>query len=470
MERLDVGMDSAYSDTELALHLSRYLPIKPLCRRARVLDIAGGAGYAAHIMRNHWGAARVFAVDVSDDAIATAEKEYDAPGLKFIKADAVRYLNNTRARFNLVVSVETIEHVSDPEAFLHGIKRVCEPGAAVYISAPNDIGYYGAGPSLNPHHRHVFSYDEFIELGTKVFGPPSQVMLGTTASGFAAVDATDSAPASWAEAIESSAGPAAAAFVPSTGVRPITPEGALFYAALWGGPADGPRLAQAAAVFGKERTFRIPSIGISGSGIAADGRSSAVVLIPRQHEAMKVLRHVRKALAPKIDLTLCPYTANNVGRVLSTALASGPTQVDLWGEEAVRAYFDHEPAGEQAAPVDSEYDAAQRQPSVSCVLDGRPADHRALSSLLAFVDDALFLDEPAPTSRDERLRFAQTILLHLDRAEHGAGRGGARRRAAFLRAQRRAATLERQLVAVQRELSRLSGNFEVPPDLHRGSR
>lgn len=462
MERLDIGMDSVYSDTELALHLVRYLPIKPLCRRARVLDIASGAGYAAHIMRNHWGAARVVGVDISPEAVANAEAQYGAQGLKFLRADAVRYLQNTNARFNLVVSVETIEHVEDPEEFLHGIKRVCEPGAAVYISAPNDISYYGPGPSLNPYHRHVFTYDDFVALGSKVFGPPTQVMLGTLSSGFAVMEPETGPPGSWNAAIEASAAPAQAASVPSNGVRSATPDNALFYSALWGGGSPDARLSPSAAFFAKERSFRMPNIGLVAAGLAARPGTSVVLLVPRDSEFIPLLRHTKNALVGKVALDLVPYTPANVHRVVANVLAYRPSHIDLWGEDGVRAYFDYLTPSDQTAGEGEPNSLQPGQPAVSCVLTGRAADYGAISGLLAFVDDVVYVSETADLDREERLQFAQMILHHLDRANEAAGRGGARRRITLLRARTRVATLEKRLTEVRRELNRIKASVNGP--------
>jgi 2-polyprenyl-3-methyl-5-hydroxy-6-metoxy-1,4-benzoquinol methylase len=462
MERLDIGMDSAYSDTEMALHLARYLPVKALCRRARVLDIASGAGYAAHIMRSHWGASRVFAVDVNPEAVESAEAQYGATRLKFIRAEAVRYLQNTNARFNLVVSVETIEHVADPEEFLQGIKRVCEPGAAVYISAPNDTSYYGPGPSLNPYHRHVFTYDDFVALGSKVFGPPTQVMVGTLASGFAAVEPQQGSPASWSAAIDATAVPAQAAVVPGNGLRPATPDTALFYAALWGGEATNARLVPSAAYFAKERTFRMPNIGLVASGVAARPGASAVLLVPHESEYIPVLRHAKTALAGKIDLDLATYTQANVRRVAAQVVAKRPSHIDLWGEHAVRAYFDHLPPSEQAVGDDGSDPLQTGQVAVSCVLPGRAADYGAISGLLAFVDDVIYVNGVIELDREERLQFAQAMLHHLDRAIEAAGRGGARRRITLIRTRSRVAALEKRFTEVRRELNRIKASVRGP--------
>ncbi len=185
MERLDVSADSAYRPAELAIHLARYLPVRDLVRGARVLDLACGEGYASYGMRRFWGAREVVGVDCDAGAVSRASRRFAHPGLSFVEADAAAYAGRLRGGFDLAISVETIEHVPDPAALLAGLGRAVGAQGAIFVTCPNDPWYYGAGPSLNPHHLASYDLAAFRELAEAALGPAARWMLGTSAAGFA---------------------------------------------------------------------------------------------------------------------------------------------------------------------------------------------------------------------------------------------------------------------------------------------
>jgi 2-polyprenyl-3-methyl-5-hydroxy-6-metoxy-1,4-benzoquinol methylase len=57
----------------------------------------------------------------------------------------------------VAVSLETLEHLPQPEAFLAQVKRVLRPGGRVMVSVPNEwTDETGRDP--NPHHLHVYDW------------------------------------------------------------------------------------------------------------------------------------------------------------------------------------------------------------------------------------------------------------------------------------------------------------------------
>src|SRR5262245_50978058 len=119
MERLGFGSGAAHDPIEIALHVARYAVAAELCRGRRVLDVACGEGYGSHLMATRWGAAAVHAIDVSAQAIASARAHFDDPRITWLEMDLDRLdPAQVGGPFDLIVSLETIEHVADPEAFL----------------------------------------------------------------------------------------------------------------------------------------------------------------------------------------------------------------------------------------------------------------------------------------------------------------------------------------------------------------
>ena len=118
MERLD--LQGGYLPLEMAIHSARYMPLRRAVKDRQVLDIACGEGLGASLMAR-WGAASVTGVDLSELAVAKAAsfaRQNGAANTSFVAADACDWLEATDRRFDVISSVETIEHLPDPERFL----------------------------------------------------------------------------------------------------------------------------------------------------------------------------------------------------------------------------------------------------------------------------------------------------------------------------------------------------------------
>ena len=169
-----------YNAMLAAEHLVRYHCVRQLCRGKRVLDVACGEGYGSALLAE-WGASEVVGVDISAEAIAATQKVFAHPNITFIQGDACRLqevLGDVPA-FDLIVSFETMEHVSDVPALLAGIRHYRVPEGTVAISCPNDY----VEDAANPYHMRRYTFDEFCSTTTAVLGPASGWLLGTPAQG-----------------------------------------------------------------------------------------------------------------------------------------------------------------------------------------------------------------------------------------------------------------------------------------------
>jgi SAM-dependent methyltransferase len=148
-------------------HLARYRFASRYCQRKRVLDVATGTGYGAHIVRKQ-GAADVVAVDREQAALDYAAQRYGTDGLRWVRADA--YALPFDAEFDVVVSFETIKHLRDPEQFVRECRRTLKPGGTFLVSTPLNVG----GPFVSDYHELEFTRAEFQSLLSRHF---SQVHL-----------------------------------------------------------------------------------------------------------------------------------------------------------------------------------------------------------------------------------------------------------------------------------------------------
>lgn len=184
MERLPCGSGSGFSAVEAAIHLARYGAARQLCAGKRVLDVACGEGYGSWLMAQ-WGAVELHGVDVAADAVAKADATFRAPGLRFQCRPAETIADAFEAgHFDLAVSLETIEHLEDPVAFLSGLRRVVAPDGAIVVSCPNDHWYYREPHQRNPFHVRKYTFDEFREMAEAVLGPAAGYLMGAVLGGY----------------------------------------------------------------------------------------------------------------------------------------------------------------------------------------------------------------------------------------------------------------------------------------------
>ena len=88
-------------------HTERYMAVRSKVY-GNVLDLACGTGYGSYILSTNPDVKHVFGVDLSDNAIAFANKEY--------ADDKIAYYNNIfdiKNDVDILVSIETIEHIEN---------------------------------------------------------------------------------------------------------------------------------------------------------------------------------------------------------------------------------------------------------------------------------------------------------------------------------------------------------------------
>ncbi|WP_175995965.1 class I SAM-dependent methyltransferase [Burkholderia stabilis] len=184
IERLGFDQGTGYSGLEAAIHIARYGFVKEICAGKRVLDIACGEGYGSRLMLN-WGATSVEGVDISEEAIVNARSVFGTDKINFTQhaAETVDTLFELQS-FDLIVSLETIEHVEDPMAFLAAMKRLLKPGGTIVVSCPNDWWYFPEADKGNPFHRRKYRMEEFQSLAEGVLGKAHGWYLGGPIAGF----------------------------------------------------------------------------------------------------------------------------------------------------------------------------------------------------------------------------------------------------------------------------------------------
>lgn len=152
-------------------HVARYMFATQFIRPGdRVLDAACGLGYGSAILADATFADSVLGIDLDPAAVAYATSHYGSTRsrLSFRAMDAQAVAELEPESLDVVVSFETLEHLSDPDAFLAACRRALTPAGRLIGSVPN-MWVDAEGRDPNPHHLQVFDRPALEQLCRRHF-------------------------------------------------------------------------------------------------------------------------------------------------------------------------------------------------------------------------------------------------------------------------------------------------------------
>lgn len=115
-------------------HESIYSFVARWARARRVLDAACGTGYGSFLLARA-GAQSVVGVDRDADRVRFAVRRYRCPNLLFRVADCER-LDVPAESFDLVVSSNTLEHLTRPAGFLLSVGTLLSRDGELVVAVP----------------------------------------------------------------------------------------------------------------------------------------------------------------------------------------------------------------------------------------------------------------------------------------------------------------------------------------------
>ena len=136
-----------------------------LAQGIRILNISSRDGEATDYILKEDPSCKVINAEISGKLISVAERR--RPGIRQQKIDSYSSLPFEDQYFDRVLTLETLEHVADPLAFLRELYRVSTEGALLVLSCPpatSEIPYriytllfggHGEGPHRFPPSRRV---------------------------------------------------------------------------------------------------------------------------------------------------------------------------------------------------------------------------------------------------------------------------------------------------------------------------
>ena len=153
-------------------HWHRYAWASSLVQDKVVLDAACGEGYGSALLAQ--GARSVLGIDCDAATIEHAQQRYTQPNLRFACADVLD-MPVEPASVDVVVSFETLEHLSNHDGLLQAFRRVLKADGLLLLSSPDRQQYSEALDHQNPFHAKELDRPELEALLSRHF-PAWQLM------------------------------------------------------------------------------------------------------------------------------------------------------------------------------------------------------------------------------------------------------------------------------------------------------
>jgi SAM-dependent methyltransferase len=156
--------------------------------RIEVLDAGMGFGQYSFRMARKYPGWHITGVDVKAEQVDDCRAFFKKAGLSnvdFFVADLEKF--NRAEAYNLILSVDVMEHIPDDDAVFRNLCRALKPGGMLLISTPSDQG----GSDVH-HHDEAYNNDgsrsfigEHVRDGYNIIGIADQLKT----AGFADVEA-----------------------------------------------------------------------------------------------------------------------------------------------------------------------------------------------------------------------------------------------------------------------------------------
>ena len=139
-------------------HEVAYTALVPFCTGATVLEAGCGEGYGAD--RIAQTARAVIGLDYDQVTASHAARRY--PNVRVVRGN-VTQLPFPSGRFDVVASLQVIEHLWDQPGFLAECRRVLRPAGTLLLSTPNRLTFTPGNVTLNPFHARELSAQELVK-------------------------------------------------------------------------------------------------------------------------------------------------------------------------------------------------------------------------------------------------------------------------------------------------------------------
>lgn len=337
MERLDITAAPERPNIEASIHFARYAIAKNLVKGKKVLDLACGEGYGSFLLKQA-GADHVVGVDVCSETVQRAQRAFGGVGLEFIAADASSIKEIfPSGGFDVVVSIETVEHLAVPESFLKALAYVAGSDAVIIVSCPNDYWYFPDESLHNPYHLRKFRFEEFQRITTAALGNNVRWSLGTGVFGFGSTPLSVPGefcrvPDSWMSYVDAGGG----YLVSGESSLGLSPSNCSYFVGVWNAPTVSSGLAvfpvsmddYASMVEAQEGGLRAARADSAELRFGLDARTKDVETL---RSALSATQSERNSLLDAVDLIRADHAD------LQAALNANSASLDILNEKLVLA-------------------------------------------------------------------------------------------------------------------------------------
>ncbi len=137
------------------LHEVKHRLLEQFVRDADVLDVGCGSGFGlkklSHVYKSGVG------IDYNQNAVDYANSQ-NVPNTKYLCMD-VRDFHIENRKFDVIYSMDVIEHLDNVDGYLDSIRKHLRPGGRFICATPN-IKFT---KNTNPEHVFEYTVDEFRE-------------------------------------------------------------------------------------------------------------------------------------------------------------------------------------------------------------------------------------------------------------------------------------------------------------------
>lgn len=150
-------------------HLARYQFAVQYSIGKVVLDAGCGNGYGSAVLSDQ-GATRVDAIDLDSKTIHRAKELFGTSQVNY-SVDNCEQLNGVQPPYGLICNFENIEHIQNPESFLHRAASVLADDGVLLCSTPDRqiTAPYVNNKPHNPYHVQEWYRDDFVVMLSKYF-------------------------------------------------------------------------------------------------------------------------------------------------------------------------------------------------------------------------------------------------------------------------------------------------------------
>jgi len=146
-----------------------YIDEKASLRGKRVLDVGCGGGILSEALARR--GAQVTGIDLAPQTIEVAELHAleSQLSIRYVREAAETHAAHSAGAYDVVICMEMLEHVPEPESVLRALHDLVRPGGDVFVSTLNRnlksylLAIIAAEYVLNQLPRGTHSYDRFIK-------------------------------------------------------------------------------------------------------------------------------------------------------------------------------------------------------------------------------------------------------------------------------------------------------------------